>query len=206
MVLGFFVFRITMADASLTPMTELEAVNEMLSGIGESPMASLDQTTQVADAQIALSLLRKESRALQTKGWDWNTEECYRLTPDSNGNILLPSNTLKVDPTDPNDDFVYRAGKLWDRKNKTDQFAAAVTLDIVFAYEFEELPETAREYIAMVAARKFENRMQGDVTDNSINSKDELLAWAALLQEECDNADLNLLNNSSTIVRYKRWR
>jgi hypothetical protein len=63
-----------METNALTPMTELEAINDMLSAIGESPVASLDEASGVADAQIALQLLRRASRWLQKKGWHWNSE------------------------------------------------------------------------------------------------------------------------------------
>lgn len=190
-----------METTALAPMTELEAVNDMLSLIGESPVASLSEASGVADAQIALQLLRRESRAVQQSGWDWNTETEYRLAPNNDGEIILPPNTIKVDASDPQHDYIFRDGKLWDRTNKTFKINKAVYLDIVFVLPFNELPNTARRYISLLAGRKFENRMQGDSESNQINERDVMEARADLIDEECENADLNVVKDSPTIRR-----
>lgn len=186
-------------------MTELEAINDMLSLISESPVASLDEASRVADAQIAMQLLRRESRTVQTRGWDWNTEQDLTLSPDIDGNIVLPKNTVSVDPTDPQLDYIMRGGKLWDRTNKTFNIGKKVSVTIMFLHPFEELPETARRYISMAAGRKFENRTIGDGSSHQINELDVLKAWAILLQEECDNTESNVLQ-STTVRRIAHGR
>jgi hypothetical protein len=188
-----------MDTTALAPMTELEAINDMLSLISESPVASLDEASRVADAQIAMQILRRESRDVQTRGWDWNTDENLMLSPDIDGNIILPRNTVSVDPMDPQLDFVSRGGKLWDRTNKTFKIGRKVAVKLVALYSFEDLPETARRYISLAAGRKFENRTIGDGNSHQINELDVLKAWAILLQEECDNSESSVLQ--STTVR-----
>jgi hypothetical protein len=108
---------------------------------------------------------------------------------------------VKVDPCDSTLDYVARAGKLWDRTNKTFNIGTAVNVDIVFVYAFEDIPESAREFIAQAATRKFENRMSADPGANQINSNDAVQAWADLVQEECDNADYNVVKDSYTVRR-----
>lgn len=195
-----------MDTTALAPMTEIEAINDMLSLISESPVASLDEASRVADAQIAMQILRRESRTVQTQGWDWNTEDGLILSPDMDGNIVLPTNTIKVDPVDGNLDYVNRGGRLWDRVGKTFKIAAPVALKITFVLPFEELPETARRYISMAAGRKFENRLIGDGTAHQINELDVLKAWSILLQEECDNTESNVVDQSTTVRRISRGR
>ncbi|MCP3400409.1 hypothetical protein [Bradyrhizobium sp. CCGB20] len=194
-----------MDTTALAPMTELEAINDMLSLISESPVASLDEASRVADAQIAMQMLRRESRDVQTRGWDWNTEEDLMLSPDIDGNIILPRNTVSVDPMDPQLDYVSRGGKLWDRANKTYKIGTKVAVKIVFLYPFEDLPETARRYISQAAGRKFENRTIGDGGSHQINEMDVLKAWSILLQEECDNTESNVLQ-STTVRRIAHGR
>lgn len=186
---------------ALVPMTELEAINEMLSVISESPVASLEEAASVADAQSAQQLLGRQSRSVQSIGWQWNTEYNFRLAPDIDGNIILPANTVKVDPVDPSIDYVFRQGKLWDRQNKTFTIPQAVLVNIVFLLPFEDLPSTARTFITAAAARKFENRLGGDAGSNQINTSDAMAAWAELLQEECDDANYNVVRDSPTINR-----
>jgi hypothetical protein len=199
-----------METDALTPMTELEAINDMLSVIGESPVASLAEASQVADAQTALQILRRVSRSVQTRGWHWNTEENYRLAPNIDGEIILPTNTVKVDGIDCSAkyDMTFKGGKLWDRVNQTFDIGEAVYVDIVLLYPFEELPQVARNFIAQSAARRFENRLSGDSGANQINSGDAVQAWADLVQHECDNADYNVVKDSPTIRRIamrRRW-
>ena len=184
---------------SLTSMTELEAINDMLSLIAETPLASLDEVDSVADAQIARQLLSRESRAVQESGWSWNTETNYTLNPDNDGNIQLPSNTLDVDPVDQSVDYVARQGKLWDRTNQTFTITEAVLVNIKLLYAFDDLPPTARRYISLLAGRKFENRMRGDSAANQIEENDVTRAKGELLEQEAVNAGLNVLN--STPVR-----
>ncbi|NPU64600.1 hypothetical protein HL667_06285 [Bradyrhizobium sp. 83012] len=197
-----------MDNTALAPMTELEAINDMLSLIAEAPVASLDEASRAADAQVAMQILRRQSREVQTKGWNWNTESAMEFAPDLDGNIVIPTNTIKVDPTDQNLDYVVRGGRLWDRTNKTFAIGKKVKLDIVFVLPFEDIPETARRYIAMSAGRKFENRMIGDTTSHQINEADVMQTWAIMLQEECDSADLNVVKDSTTVRRisHGRWR
>lgn len=82
----------------ITPTTELEAVNECLENIGQAPVSTISGDLGV-DAQTALNQIRKINRELQSKGWYWNTEKDFELSPNVDNDILLPANTLSVDTT-----------------------------------------------------------------------------------------------------------
>lgn len=191
---------------TLTPMTELEALNDMLSVIGESPVASLDDASDVPDAQSALSILRRVARAVQEKGWHWNTEENYTLSPDTTSTIYLPQNTLDVDPSDQTIDYVSRAGKLYDRTNHTFAITNPVNVDIVLQLDFEDLPSQARKYICCLAGKIFQARAEGDPNLNAEEEKEVIAAWADLLQSECDNAGYNVMQDAPTLSNRRRWR
>lgn len=181
---------------SLTPLTELEAINDMLSLIAETPLASLDEVDGVADAQIARQLLNRESRNVQEEDWDWNTEYNYPLAPDVDGNVVLPTNTLSVDPTSPLLDYVARAGKLWDRANRTYNIDDTINVTLRLYLAFDDLPAAAKRYIATLAGRKFENRMIGDGGSNQINEIDVTRARSLLLEDEADGSNLNVIKDS----------
>lgn len=68
---------------NLTQTTELEAINTMLSAIGESPLpASTDLTTVTqADVAMAINILRDNCREVQSLGWKFNMEFGYELAP-----------------------------------------------------------------------------------------------------------------------------
>jgi len=84
-----------MAFISLTPMTELEAVNILLAAIGEAAVSSLETATTVEVTQ-AKKLLSNVNRAAQQKGWHFNTEWDVVLTRDSDNRIPLSQSILSV--------------------------------------------------------------------------------------------------------------
>ena len=182
----------------ITPTTELEAVNECLENIGQTPVSTIAGDLGV-DTQIALNFVRKVNRELQSQGWYWNTEKDYPLTPNGAGSILLPSNTLSVDTAGVNAhrDIVQRGGTLYDKDNRSYTFNGVVTVTLIIGLPFEELPETARRYISLRAARIFENRVDGSNSQEDTN--DELGALATLQADQLRNADYNVLNGSASM-------
>ena len=52
--------------------TELDAINLILSGIGEAPVNSLTESESI-DVDNARSLLATVSRNIQRQGWQFNT-------------------------------------------------------------------------------------------------------------------------------------
>ena len=182
----------------ITPTSELEAVNECLENIGQSPVSTIAGDLGV-DTQIALNFVRKVNRELQSLGWFWNTEKNFTLTPSGDGNILLPSNTLSVDTTaeDADMDVVQRGQRLYNRDDHTYNFTPPIKVELTLGLTFEELPETARRYIALRAARIFEDRIDGATSQS--DSQDEASAMANLLAVQMRVEDLNgLTSNYST--------
>ena len=84
-----------------TKMTELEAVNVMLTTIGEAPVNTLTGN-QVTDVTIAQQVLNEVNREVQSQGWYFNTENGVTLTPDNNKHILPPADTARIDSRDYN--------------------------------------------------------------------------------------------------------
>ncbi|MFN4278308.1 MAG: hypothetical protein ACK4FJ_18600 [Ferrovibrio sp.] len=192
----------TIGTDFLTPTTELQAVNVLLSVIGESPISSVDELT-TADAATAQSILHQVSRSTQARGWHFNTEENYPLSPDASGEIKLPANTLRVD-TDADDvgeDVAHRGIRLYDRKNHTYKFTRSLRLTLIVALPFEELPEAARNYITIRAARIFQDRVLGSDALHAFNEDDEKTAHALLVEAEGDNADYNILTGNIDVAR-----
>lgn len=177
----------------LTPTSELEAVNALLSTIGESPVDTL-MGVLPTDAGTALANIRRFSRQLQKTGWSFNSEGSFPLAPDVNGEIILPANTLKVDPTDPALPYVQRGGRLYDPVAHSFAIGRTVLVDIVLGLPFDQLPETARNFVTVAAARRFQDQFLGDTSLHSYTVKDEQAAWAEFLSDEADSEDLNVLS------------
>ena len=186
----------------LSPTTELEAINTMLSTIGESPVNTVEDTGNV-DVVIARQILQTASREVQARGWHFNTEINYTITPDSDGYLVLPKTVLKVDTVYPDSskDVVVRGSKLYDRENHTYVFTGAVKVDMTILLTFDELPEVARNYVTIRSSRIFQERVVGSDTLHAFNSQDEARAMVSLMEYEADTADLNILSGNYSVYR-----
>lgn len=188
----------------LTPTSELEAINTILSVIGESPISSLSDISSVADAVTAQSILSEVSRQVQTKGWHFNTEKDFELSPDTFAKeIVVPSNALRVDSMgdDREMDVVQRGNKLYDRVKHTFQFDKSIKCDLVVLLPFDQLPQAARHYITIKAARIFQSRTVGSEALYQFTSVDERDALLDLKRNEGITGDYNILTSNPTVFR-----
>jgi hypothetical protein len=181
----------------MTPTTKLEAVNIMLSSIGDAPVNSL--TSGLVDAEMAETILDATSRDVQSQGWHFNTDLNFTLPPLPNGEVQVPANCLKVDQVEAqtNFDLVMRGKRLYDRLNHTFKLAKSVKVDMVLFLDFEELPEAARRFITLRAARVFQDRAVGSSELHGFQEKDEMRAWVELKDAEADTADYSIFDNYS---------
>ncbi len=181
-----------------TITTELDAVNLMLAAIQTAPISAF---TDPAPAEIvsARNLLEKISVKVQTKGWHFNSEIDYVLSPDAIDNfITLGPNVVRVDLNSiATHDVVARGTRLYDRKNRTFVFPAGVDLkaNVVILLPWLELPESARAYITLRAARKYQQALVGDTELDGFSAKDEFDSWTDLMEFEGDTRDHNIFNN-----------
>lgn len=187
---------------TLTPMTELQAVNIMFATAGIAPVSDLLDTDRV-DLTVAQSILEEVTRDTLEKGWDFNTDENYEVAIDGDGKIPVPSDALSIDPVDKSRQYVVRGGFMWDKKNHTAVINENVKFDIVRFFDYSTLPQAARRYIAISAARIFQKRMMGDQTVDVYTAEQEATAWVALLQAHGNTSDLTLLDDP---VMYRTLR
>lgn len=190
-----------------TPTTELQAVNIMLSIIGESPVNSLDDK-QIVDAVLARDILSEVMREVQSEGWHFNTEIDYPLSPNMTGEIRLPKNCIQfdLDPKRyPDLDVVQRGERLYDRVSRSYKFERAIYGQMTILLPFNEMPEPARRYCLIKAGRIFQDRVIGSETLNGFNKQDEARARAILVGNESENDDLNVLTDSWGVAR-TLWR
>ena len=183
--------------------TKLEAVNIMISVIGESPVNTLSGTSVPVTVTQAVHALDETSKAIQSEGWHFNTEYDYPLVPDSvRKRITLPVNTLKVD-LDPelntDTDAVQRGLKLYDRKNHRDTWTKDLKAIITFELEFEELPEQFRHYISVKSARIFAARFLGSREIEGFALRDEIEAKARAIESDSENADRTIFDHYSVM-------
>ena len=182
--------------------TELEAINIMLASIGEAPINTLTGTLPV-DAKLAQNTLSEINKEVQSEGWSFNTEIDKVLTRDGSNNINLSNDIISADPNihhHPDVDAIQRGLKLYDRQNHTFEFEADLKSTVVFLRDFDEIPEPARRYITIKAARTFVDRLVGDQGLRAFNKEDETRARAILMETDLENGDHNLLRGDPSLT------
>lgn len=191
-----------MADYS-TPTTELEAVNEMLRAIGESPVNTISSDEPMApDVDTALRKLRSVSREVQARGWHFNTEIDFPLARDTEGSLTVAPNVLRVDSVGDSTEFdvVQRGQRLYDRRAHSYVFSKNLKATLVILLAFEEMPEAARNYVTVRAARAFQAGAVGSQVLAGLTAEDEMAALALLLDAEGDTADFNMFTDSCDVL------
>ena len=181
--------------------TELECINIMLAAIGEAPINTLTGTLPV-DAVTAQKTLAEINKDVQNEGWSFNQEFNVKLTRDSSNQIALGTDMLKVDANvfdHPTIDVIQRGLKMYDRKNNTFVFDTDLTCNVTYFRNFDEIPESARRYINIRAARVFVDRLVGDDGLRTYTAQDEARARANLMENDMDNADHNVLSGDPNL-------
>jgi hypothetical protein len=94
-----------------------------------------------------------------------------------------------------------RGQRLYDRINHTYEFTKAIRVSMVLLLDFLDLPQAARFYINVRAARVFQQRVVGSELLGSFTARDEALARASLKKLDSNNADYNILTGSWSVAR-----
>lgn len=194
----------------IQPMTELDAVNEMLMSIGQAPVNTLN-VSGIKDVNIAKARLQGMTRRVLSRGFNFNTDEDYELSPDVDGIIAIPAGTLKVEAMTPTDELVQRRHPskgmcLYNKAERSFTFTAPVTVKVVWSFAFEDLPETARCYIATAAGRRFQSKVIGSQILDRYEEEDELKAWLLLEREERGTRKTNLFRNNASMAGFGNRR
>lgn len=213
---------------AITPTTELEAVNAMLSAVGQAPIDDVD-TSEAVDVLMAVAILREAVRFVCAEGWRFNTLLGYELLPydsfdfvDSKGvttplNVFVPPEfALSLKPANVTEmqgvDFVQAAplvfsgGEvpvvLFDRSTNRDGLPAskfpAVYVDIIRALGFTQMPQEARDFATIRAARQYAQQVVGSAELGTFSGQDELMALRKLKREHGEVEDYNMFQQSDT--------
>ena len=187
--------------------TKLDAVNQMLSSIGEAPAVSL--TTDNPEIAIAESTLDEISRSIQAEGWNFNTEYEYPFTPDGNGQITIPTNILSITDNKIKSLGQYlttvREGKLYDKIAHSYTFTTTVYCDVVWVYDFDDLPQPFKEYITTRASRVFASRVVGSEEQVKLIAQDEALLRSNCITYDTSTAEPNVFgfrNGQNNYISY----
>ena len=187
-------------ESNLETSDELAAVNDMLASIGESPVNTLEGSSN-ADVANCRRILNGVNTEVQSRGWTFNIEEDATLTPDVFSKLInwLPD-YLSVKSTDGTTVYTNRGGYVYDRTAKTDQFTDSITVNLIRLRTFDEMPVQFRTYIVARAARRFNIRFFGAAEIEASLQLEEQEAWQAVQEFELDYGDFNMLDGDAWVA------
>jgi hypothetical protein len=165
------------------------------------------------DVAIALNTLREVSREVQSEGWTFNREFNYELTPDSNNQVAITSNMLQVDlnlekhPSNAQYDAINRGGKLYDRVKHTNVWEEdTVYVDILWYFDYPDIPDPIQAYIVAKAATLFSSRVIGDPNQYGMLQQKEQYARAQAIEYECTQGDYTFFGHKQGENFYNSYK
>lgn len=207
-------------------MSKLQAVNDMLWTIGESPVQSL--ASGLGDAAIAETLLDRSSRQVQLQGWHVNTNKGKVLTQNASDQFALGVDVLKIDTVNRSghrktstpvpsayinavmrrsaDDTKWimydmdALSEFW-----TDTGITTLTVDEVIFLDFANLTPALQMLVWTTAAQRFQTGSMGSTVLDKVTSRDIEMARLQAVQEDSENEDLNIIRDNAH-VRSIAWR
>ena len=176
----------------LTTLTELDAINQMLSAIGSDPVTTLDDSTDV-DVINAHRILLDVSRHVQRQGWNFNkTKRTY--TPDANTHRIMWDDTIITLKSQDNNVYVKRGKYLFNMTEDTYNFKEPVEVEVIYGVDFDDLPDCFKAYVTAKAAIDFQARYFGDASVSQDLQYDLQLAHQDIVQYDMNMQDVNILN------------
>ena len=175
--------------------TELSAVNSILGSIGQSPITSLTTGNPLANPEIALihNLLMEVTKDVQNEGWHFNKEDHVKISPDTNGNFIIPTNYLRYDVHeglyDRNRDVVRKDGKLYDNVLHTDVFTQDMYFDITYLLAFDDVPPAIQRYIISRASVRAATQLVSNADLVKLLKLEEAQTKATALEYDCEQGD-----------------
>ena len=193
-----------------TRTSELEAVNTILSTIGEAPLSTLTGSLPV-DGTMAKSVLNEINREVQSMGWHFNTQPKVTLSKDAgNSTIPLATNVLRVElnpylHSKTDYDIVQRDNILFNLVTNTSTFTEDLKdVKVVYLLDFADIPEQAKRYITIRSARVFHDRTLGANTLHKFSVEDEEKSLVILRQAEASTGDYSVFDSPDQIYTVSR--
>jgi len=168
-------------------LSELNIINEMLSSTGLSPLTATD--TRHPSYVKAVGKLNIVSGDVQNLGYWFNTTYTT-LNLNENGEIYVPTGTLSID-TVSNVNITKRGQRLYNLDDRSFNFTCPLKVKVVTQLDFEDMPDTVKQYIRHKA--RYEFYLDSDGTEPKLshyrNAVNE--AWTKLYRENLRNRDTN---------------
>lgn len=192
-------------------LSEIDAVNQILTMLALRPVNSLDPADLTPDAAAALAEVRFVNRHVQLLGWHFNTERSVELAKNVDNRVPLTDDIGRVDnakqmgPSMYSVDIIMRSHPtdgmcLYDKNADAadrDPFdfehISTVRVDLLRLLDFDETPDSFRHYVTIRAGRNVQARLLTDPTLYRFSTDDEVRALQILQREELYTSDANAL-------------
>lgn len=194
------------------PLTKLQAVNAILFDIGDRPVNTLTGSTRL-DVIRAIESLEHVTRALLIGSWWFNREKVivtldgddkYPIGDDF-ADVEVYANPPAAGTLGPSV-LVVRGRFLYDLQNGRDTFAGEgpITLTIARLLEYEQLPNTAREYVYAAASVRNQSRSIGSSAVDADLRQQAATAFAVMHGENIDFQNIDQTFSPSMIDMFHR--
>ena len=204
---------VNIITTGLNARTPLQALNTILAAFGESPVT--DYYSEHLDVVTARQTLEETIlEVCEDRAWSWNTDLDYKLERNGSNEIVLSEVFTTTNYTedemamldirpDKNQrrNLTVRGGKVYDRENQTYTLTQDVVADVRWYVTWGQLPNAARYYITLRAARKFSDRAQGSEQLHQYLSREESVAYQRLSKYEVSKVNANALKNNPVLWR-----
>lgn len=182
----------------VTPSNELDAVNEVLSSVGASPISTLEDDLDV-DSLNAQRILHGVSKEIQSRGYDFNTVNDITLMPDADSGLVpCPNSYLRFFSDGMK--LIRRSGYFFDIESQTNEFPEGLSVgELVKELDFDVLPDVFRKYITVRACRIFQMRYLTSQEIDQHLMTEESSAYADIVDYDLMQGNYNIYNDDQTI-------
>ena len=183
-----------------TKSTELEAVNICLNVIGEASVNSLTGTLPF-EVTLARNIISETARELCQDSYIFNTEKDVTLSSDGT-NVAVGAHIIIFKHASVN--YVIRGTQLYNMDDGTLVIPADVLGTITYLLDFEDLPEAAKRYVNIRAARVYADRLVGSKDIRAFTERDEIEAKGQLTHYQEGTGDFNMLSHPDVVSMLNR--
>ena len=177
--------------------TNLSAVNSILGAIGQSPVTELNY--QNPELGFIFNILTEVNKDVQNEGWVFNVEKHVPAPINSNKRVPIANNILRYDlsdnytfrtqdlvrRTDPTDEQTY----LYNTVDHTYEFNDPFDLDVVYLWEFTDLPSVFQRYIISRASVRAATQLVNNPQLVQLLQQQEAINRASCMEYECNQGD-----------------
>ena len=197
-------------DTTFYTQTKIQMINQCLLAIGEVvlPEGTLIEDLPIGtDARTAEFYVVKVMKQIQNIGWFFNMDYSFKFVPDSSDFITSPANLLRIDPglTGNRSSVIKKGVRFYDLRRQSYKFTSDVYADAVWLVDYSELPVSAFDYIAMRAARQFQQSVIGSTELAQFTATDELELLTGLQREHLQYRDFTMIGRGAARLTNPSW-